>query len=58
MTIADFIHVYGQGNPATFFVEVTKGPGTTKAMQKRASVSSIVSTINYVLNAESTGYSH
>ena len=50
LNITDFIHLYGKGNPASFMVEVTKGPGTTKQMQKALSLSAITSTINYSLD--------
>ena len=50
LNITDFIHIYGQGNPASFLVEVARGPGTTKKMQKRIALSAIQSTINHVLD--------
>ena len=34
-------------------VEVTKGPGTTKRMQKALTLSAITSTINYSLDQSS-----
>ena len=51
LNITDFIHLYGKGNPASFMVEVTKGPGTTKKMQKALTVSAITSIINYWLDS-------
>ncbi len=49
LNITDFIHLYGKGNPASFMVEVTKGPGTTKKMQKALSLSAIISVIHFAL---------
>ena len=49
LNITDFIHLYGKGNPASFMVEVTKGPGTTKKMQKALSLSAISSVIHFAL---------
>ena len=48
--ITDFIHFYGRGNPASFLVEVTKGPGTTKIAQKAIAVSAILSALGYLLD--------
>ena len=49
LNITDFIHLYGKGNPASFMVEVTKGPGTTKKMQKALSLSALISVIHFAL---------
>jgi hypothetical protein len=48
--ITDFIHFYGRDRPAAFLIEVTKGPGTTKAAQKRIALSAILSAIGHVLD--------
>ncbi len=48
--ITDFIHFYGRNRPAAFLIEVTKGPGTTKAAQKSIAVSAILSAIGHVLD--------
>jgi hypothetical protein len=50
LNITDFIHLYGKGNPASFMVEVTKGPRTTKQMQKALTFSAITSIINHSLD--------
>ena len=50
LNITDFIHLYGKGNPASFLVEVTKGPNTTKNMQKQISLSSVESVLTHILS--------
>ena len=41
VNVTDFMHLYGQGNRASFFVEMNQSIGTTKEMQKRIHVSAI-----------------
>ena len=48
--VTDFIHFYGKDRPAAFLIEVTKGPGTTKAAQKSIALSAILSAIGRVLD--------
>ena len=50
--ITDFIHLYGRGHPAAFMVEVTKGPGTTKQMQKKIALSAVETVIEHVLTTD------
>ena len=50
LNITDFIHLYGKGNPASFMVEVTKGPGTKKKMQMALTLSAITSAVDCALD--------
>ncbi len=48
LTITDFIHICGRGNPVSFFIEACKGPGTTKKVKKKVGMSAIQSMINFI----------
>ena len=50
MNITDFIHLYGRGHPASFMVEITKGPGTTKPNQKGMARSAMESVVSHLLD--------
>ena len=47
--ITDFIHFCGRGNPASWFVEENKGPGTSKKMQKRIHVEAIQEALMFLM---------
>ena len=48
VNITDFMHHYGRGHPASFFIEQNQGLGTDKAMQKRIHVRSIQSVLAFL----------
>ena len=49
VNITDFMHHYGRGHPASFFIEQNQGLGTDKRMQKRIHVRSIQSVLTSLL---------